>query len=206
MKVFVHDVAKCNGCYNCQIGCKDEHVANDWSPIAKPQPDTGHFWLKLNEYVRGTVPKVKMHYIPILCNYCDQASCMAVCPEQGTIYKRKDGLVVIDPLKCTGCKKCVEICPYHAIYFNEDLNIVQKCTACAHLLDAGWKEPRCVDGCPTEALKFMEDIDAEKLIKKNGVIFPGYKTQPRVHYLQYTREICCRDGLRSGSKRSNYWS
>ena len=31
----------CNGCYCCQIACKDEHVANDWMPYAKPQPDTG---------------------------------------------------------------------------------------------------------------------------------------------------------------------
>ncbi len=30
MKVFVIDVARCNGCYNCQIACKDEHVGNDW--------------------------------------------------------------------------------------------------------------------------------------------------------------------------------
>ena len=32
-KVFVIDVAKCNGCHSCQIVCKDEHVANDWTPI-----------------------------------------------------------------------------------------------------------------------------------------------------------------------------
>lgn len=36
MKVFVVDIAKCNGCYGCQIACKDEHVDNDWMPYAKP--------------------------------------------------------------------------------------------------------------------------------------------------------------------------
>ena len=46
MKVFVIDVGICNGCYSCQIACKDEHVGNDWTPYAKPQPDTGQFWLK----------------------------------------------------------------------------------------------------------------------------------------------------------------
>jgi Fe-S-cluster-containing dehydrogenase component len=25
MKVFAIDVSICNGCYNCQIACKDEH-------------------------------------------------------------------------------------------------------------------------------------------------------------------------------------
>ena len=36
MKVFVIDVAICNGCYNCQIACKDEHVGNDWTPMPNP--------------------------------------------------------------------------------------------------------------------------------------------------------------------------
>ena len=60
MKVFTFDVARCNGCYTCQIACKAEHVVNDWTPYAKPQPETGQFWLKIVEQVRGTVPKVKV--------------------------------------------------------------------------------------------------------------------------------------------------
>ncbi|MFH0915517.1 MAG: oxidoreductase, partial [bacterium] len=43
-KVMVIDLSICNGCHNCQVACKDEHVGNDWSPIARPQPDTGQFW------------------------------------------------------------------------------------------------------------------------------------------------------------------
>jgi len=183
MKVFIHDVSICNGCYCCQIACKDEHVANDWSPYARPQPDTGQFWLKLNEYVRGTVPKVKMHYLPTLCNHCDAAPCLAACPIEGAIYKREDGLVILDPAKCTGCRNCVDACPYGAIYFNEDLNLAQKCTGCAHLLDSGWKEPRCVDACPTQALRFMEESEAQELLAKATVMNPELKTQPRAYYL-----------------------
>jgi tetrathionate reductase subunit B len=165
LKVFVHDTSICNGCYNCQIACKDEHVANDWTPYAKPQPEVGQFWLKLTETVRGQVPRVKVAYYPIICNHCDNAPCIASCKAKA-IYKREDGLVIIDPIKCTGCKECVDTCPYRVIYFNDDLNIAQKCTGCAHLLDSGWKEPRCVDACPTEALKFMEESEAKKYIKQ----------------------------------------
>ena len=32
MKTFVFDAARCNGCFNCQIACKDEHCGNDWMP------------------------------------------------------------------------------------------------------------------------------------------------------------------------------
>ena len=37
----------------------------------------------------------------------------------------------------------------------------QKCTGCAHLIDAGWTETRCTQVCPTGALKLvLADDDA----------------------------------------------
>jgi tetrathionate reductase subunit B len=41
MKAFLIDVGICNGCYNCQIACKDGHAGNNWARYAKPQLDTG---------------------------------------------------------------------------------------------------------------------------------------------------------------------
>jgi len=113
VKVFVFDVAKCSGCYCCQVACKDEHCGNDWMPYARPQPETGQFWLKLDEYVRGTIPKVKVDYIPNMCMHCDDAPCIPACPNEA-ISKRDDGLVIIDPKKCTGSQLCIDACPYGA--------------------------------------------------------------------------------------------
>jgi len=179
-KVMVIDVGKCNGCYNCQISCKDEHVANDWTPIAKPQPNTGHFWTRIEEHIRGQIPKVKMAYMHHMCQHCDNAPCITACRNHA-IYKREDGAVIIDPAKCTGQKNCLDACPYGAIYFNEGLNIAQKCTWCAHLLDRGWKEPRCVDVCPTGAFSFGEEEDFKEQITRAEVLKPEYK--PRVFYI-----------------------
>jgi tetrathionate reductase subunit B len=183
MKTFIIDISKCNGCYGCQVVCKDEHCENDWMPYAKPQPDTGQFWLKMNEEVRGTVPKVKIAYQPILCMHCDDAPCISVCPVKGGIYKRHDGLVVINPAKCQGCKKCMSACPYGVIYYNKDLNLAQKCTGCAHLLDRGWKEPRCVDACPTDALRFGDESEFAQEISQAKILRPESGTMPRVYYL-----------------------
>ena len=183
MKAFYIDLSVCTGCYCCQIACKDEHVGNDWTPYAKPQPDTGQFWIGLTELVRGQVPNVRITYLPKMCHHCDDAPCIADC-KADAIYKRDDGLVIIDPTKCTGCKLCVDTCPHDAIYFNESLNLAQKCTGCAHLLDndSEWEVPRCVDQCPTDALQFGEEKDFKKFIKEAELLNPEVGTKSRVYY------------------------
>ena len=180
-KCFVIDVSRCSGCYNCQLACKDEHCGNDWRPYAAPQPDTGHFWLKLQENVCGTIPKVKIHYIPQLCNHCQDPACLSACPHDA-IFRRDDGLVLISPEKCAGCRSCVDACPYHAIYFNETEKVAQKCTGCAHLLDNGYKQPRCVEACPTDAMKFGEEADMAELIEGAVVLHPETGCRPKVYY------------------------
>ena len=145
--------------------------------------------MRLDEYICGQVPQVRMHYIPNLCNHCDEAPCMASCKVEGAMYKRDDGLVEIDTGKCTGCKSCVDACPYRAIYFNEDLNLAQKCTGCAHLLDGGWETPRCVDSCPTDALRFGEESEFAELIAQAQVMKPELGTKPRVYYLNIPKKF-----------------
>jgi len=180
-KVFAIDIARCSGCYNCQLACKDEHAENDWSPYAKAQPLTGQFWMKVDEHVNGTIPKVKIHYIPRLCNHCENPACMSVCPENA-VYKREDGLVIIDPEKCTGCGKCSEACPYDVIYKAENTGLAQKCTGCAHLLDNGYSKPRCVEACPTDALVFGEEEELKDIIEGAAVLKPESGLGPRVYY------------------------
>jgi len=189
MKVFVLDLSKCNGCYNCQVACKDEHVGNDWTPYSLSEPDIGQFWLKVVEQESGTVPKLKMAYVPQLCEHCDNAPCIKASTN-GAVYKRPDGMVIIDPVKSVGQKQLVASCPYGAVYWNESLNIPQKCTACAHILDdptiaGGTQTPRCVNACPTKALQFGEDTDPniQALMSQGQVLHSEFGTKPRVYYL-----------------------
>ena len=145
--------------------------------------------MRLTEHIKGTVPKVKMHYVPRFCQHCEEAPCISECPVEGAIYRRDDGLVIIDPEKCSGCKICADACPYDAIFFNEDLNVAQKCTGCAHLLDNGWTVPRCVDACPTGAIKFGEESDFADEIARAEVLQPDAGTKPRAYYLNMPKKF-----------------
>lgn len=192
MKTIVIDVEKCIGCRDCVLACKDEHVGNDWSPITRPQPDTGHFWVKILEEERGTQPKIKTTWMPVLCMHCENAPCIPACPENA-INRRADGIVLIDPQKCNGCQDCMEACPYRVIYFNEELNLCQKCTLCAHLLDQGWEEPRCVRACPTDALKFGEEADLQPWLELAEPWKPESGAQPAVKYINLPKPFVAGD-------------
>jgi len=188
-KVMILDLAMCNGCYNCQVVCKDEHVGNDWLPIAKSQPDTGQFWNQIHDLVRGSVPKVKMTYHHTMCQMCEEAPCIEACTSKA-IYRREDGTVIIDPQKCRGNKMCMSACPYeNSIFFNDSLNIAQKCTFCAHLTDTGWKDTRCSDACPTGGMIFGEEEELKDLIAKAEPLRPDLKTKPRVYYLNLPKKF-----------------
>ncbi|WP_455363376.1 4Fe-4S dicluster domain-containing protein [[Eubacterium] cellulosolvens] len=183
-KVLLIDVAKCYGCQSCVVQCKDEYVDNDWLPYSKAQPDRGQLWMRVAYLERGQYPKVKMHWIPTPCMHCDSPPCLAAATG-GAVYKRPDGIVIIDPEKSVGQKELVDSCPYGAICYDGQKNIAQKCTLCAHLLDAGWKEPRCVKACPTAAITYGEYEDLKKTIDEKGAVpmHPEYGAKPRVYYI-----------------------
>lgn len=147
----------CMACYNCFMACKDEHCGFA-TPVSAPQPHEGQFWVNIRTKERGDDNrKVKTSNVAVMCSHCENPAC-ARAAKNGAVYKRDDGIVIIDPEKAKGQKAIAEACPIGAIFWNEELQLPQKCTMCAHLLDEGYDEPRCVEACPNEAL-FFGDLD-----------------------------------------------
>ena len=184
------DISKCTGCYNCFLACKDEYVGNDYLPTSIAQPEVEHNWMDIKEIEQGTGTKVKVDYIPVTCMHCDNPPCAKVAPE-GAVYKRDDGVVIIDPVKAKGCKEIVNACPYNVVTWNEEQQLAQKCTMCVQMLDSGEKTVRCVESCPTQAMVFgdLDDKDSaiSKLLAESKDRVEDYKpefgTKPIVKYL-----------------------
>lgn len=184
---MIIDIDKCNGCHNCFLSCRDEYAGNDYPPYSAAQPIHGQHWMQIGEKERGSYPKVKVSYIPLPCLHCEEAPCITSSPENA-VYRRPDGIVLIDPEKAAGNKEIANKCPHRVIYWNVHKKIPQKCTFCAHLLDEGWKVPRCVEACPTGALTFGDlddpDSDLVRLMNSGEIeeLHPEYGLKPRVAY------------------------
>jgi len=134
---LIIDVEKCEDCNNCFLSCKDEHVDNEFPRYSVAQPKHGHRWINIMRKERGQYPLIDVAYLLIPCMHCDNAPCIKKA-QNGAVYKRQDGIVIIDPEKATGQKGIVDACPYDAIWWNEEKNLPQKCTLCVHLLDEVW--------------------------------------------------------------------
>jgi Fe-S-cluster-containing dehydrogenase component len=197
------DIDKCNGCYNCFLACKDEYAGNDYPPFSAQQPHNGKSWMSVTEKERGTCPTVKVDYIPLPCLMCGDAPCVNKAVD-GEVYRRPDGIVLIDPVKAEGKREILSTCPHRVITWNEEKNIPQKCTFCVHLLEQGWKEPRCVEACPSGALLFgdLDDPDSEisKLAKAPGTeeLNPGYGLKPAVLYRNLPKRFIAGEVLLEG--------
>ncbi|MFC1958093.1 4Fe-4S dicluster domain-containing protein [Chloroflexota bacterium] len=191
---LIIDVAKCENCNNCYLSCKDEYVNNDWPEYSAAQPPHQQKWIDIQTNERGQYPYVDVAYLPVPCQHCNNAPCIKASKD-GAIYQRPDGIVIIDPVKSKGQRQVVSACPYGAIWWNEELEIPQKCTLCAHLLDEGWTKTRCAQSCPTGALTILSanDTELEQIIKTENleIYHPEYKTNPRVYYKNLYRFNRC---------------
>ena len=182
---MIVDIARCDNCRNCFLATKDEHIGNEFPGYSAPQPERGHSWVDVKRHERGKWPAVEAHFMPVMCNHCDDAPCMKAAKD-GAITKRADGIVVIDPVKSKGQKEIVDACPYGAIYWNEEEQVPQSWFFDAHLLDEGWDKTRVEQACPTNVFRSLkvEDAEMQRIAGEEGleVLQPELGSRPRVYY------------------------
>ena len=128
------------------------------------------------------------NFLPRLCNHCSSPNCVSVCPTGATYKREEDGIVVVDPDICIGCKYCIQACPYDARFLNPVTGAADKCDFCLHRVSQGLA-PACVETCIGRARIFgdINDPDSEisRMIATNpvSVLRPEKGTQPNVFYI-----------------------
>ena len=85
-------------------------------PSRRHEGRTAH-WIRVDRYYEGEFPDVKVKYMPVLCQQCDDAPCEPVCPTYAT-YHNPEGLNVQVYNRCVGTFYCANNCPYTVRFFN----------------------------------------------------------------------------------------
>ncbi len=173
------DTERCSkGCTVCVDACQQE---NGWGKGSTDESRSratqkAHWIRKVELRDRETG---KTHYLPLLCQHCENPPCVDVCPT-GASFKRADGIVLVDKHICIGCRYCMIACPYKARSFiHEALHdqrvqvprgkgTVESCTFCVHRVDRG-EQPACVEACSKQgnkALTFGNIKDPDSTISR----------------------------------------
>jgi len=173
---FAIDLRKCIGCHACTIACKAEHQI----PIG-----VNRCWVKSVE--KGTFPDTRRFFFPVLCNQCDEAPCVRICPTNA-LFKRPDGIVDLTSDVCIGCRACMIACPYDQLFIDPQTHTAEKCNFCANRVESELL-PACVSVCPTECRIFgdLDDPASEvsRIARQEGVSVrkPEKGTTPKVFYI-----------------------
>jgi Fe-S-cluster-containing dehydrogenase component/formate-dependent nitrite reductase membrane component NrfD len=173
---FAIDLKKCIGCHACTIACKAEHDI----PIG-----VNRCWVKTVE--KGRFPDTQRFFFPVLCNQCEEAPCLKICPT-GALYERRDGIVDLNGAACIGCRACMVACPYDQLFIDPNTRTAEKCNFCANRVE-NQLQPACVSVCPTECRIFgdLDDPTSEvaQIVQREAFMVrkPEKGTGPRVFYL-----------------------
>jgi molybdopterin-containing oxidoreductase family iron-sulfur binding subunit len=152
---MVIDLDRCTGCEACVVAC---HAENNIMIAGETEAAKGRSvnWIRVERYFEGEYPDVRVKFMPVLCQHCEEAPCEPVCPVYAT-YHNDEGLNAQVYNRCIGTRYCANNCPYTVRFFNffdpewaeplgKSLNpevsvrtkgVMEKCTFCIQRIRKG---------------------------------------------------------------------
>ena len=150
---------RCSGCRMCELVCAIHHFG-----VNNPKKSA------VRVLVTYPHPVVRM---PIVCSQCKVPVCADACPAGA--LKRCDGVVQLDADTCVSCMKCVEACPFGAIYAHQDVDQPIKCDMCGG-------RPRCVDVCPKAAIRLIPEQSLGEARRMSNVL--SYAHMKEIEFME----------------------
>jgi sulfite dehydrogenase (quinone) subunit SoeB len=188
---LVIDLDICVGCQACTTSCKEWNTQGWAGPLSDQDPygaDPHGAWLnRVHSYEVGEGAEGRTVHFPRSCLHCETPACVTVCPT-GASYKRaEDGIVLVNPDTCIGCKLCSWACPYGAREYDYAVGVMRKCTLCVdriynESLEEEDRVPACVRACPTGARAFGDLGDPESAVSLAVLARGGYDLMPEFGY------------------------
>ena len=113
---MVIDLDRCTGCEACVVACR---VENNIPTVGPEEAAKGRSinWIRIERYFEGEYPDIKVKFMPVLCQHCEEAPCEPVCPVYAT-YRTDEGLNAQVYNRCVGTRYCANNCPYTVRFFN----------------------------------------------------------------------------------------
>ncbi len=190
---LVIDLDTCVGCQACATSCKEWNTQGYSAPLTDENPygaDPSGVWLNRvhgYEVKEEGQEQSRIVHFPRSCLHCEEPACVTACPT-GASYKRaEDGIVLVDPETCIGCKLCSWACPYGAREYDYSHGVMKKCTLCIDRiynehLEPEDRMPACVKACPTGARHFGDLGDPQSAVSQLVAERGGYDLLPEMGY------------------------
>lgn len=153
--LVVADPTRCVGCRRCELACTEFNDGKASPVLARIK-----VWRNLNFGPAGLYagPPGRGDWGSglIVQDFCKQCAhpvpCADACPHGAIVAKPPANARVIDPATCTGCKLCLNACPWEMISFDPQTGKATKCFLCDG-------RPKCVEACPAGALTYIPWVD-----------------------------------------------
>lgn len=197
---LVIDLDICVGCHACAVNCKEwnsgGHSApmTDWNAYSGTESTDGDdagawgVWFnRVHTYEAGEGAESRTVHFPRSCLHCEEPACVTVCPTGASYKREEDGIVLVNPETCIGCKLCSWACPYGAREYDYEDGVMKKCTLCIDKiynenLEEVDRVPACVSTCPVGARHFGDLGDADSAVSKLVSERGGYDLMPEMNY------------------------
>ena len=185
---LVIDLDICVGCHACATSCKAWNSSGYSALPTDSDPygaDPSGVWFnRVHTYeVENEHGESMTVNFPRSCLHCDNAPCVTVCPTGASYKREEDGIVLVNPDTCIGCKLCSWACPYGAREYDQTDGVMKKCTLCVDKiynknLPEQSRVPACVAACPTGARSFGDLADPNSGVAKLVASRQGYDLMP----------------------------